>query len=241
MNEQEAMPAQSLARVQTRFLSIGAAAGIETPPIGLVPILGKPLQGWSGVLGNEGIAITKWQRRKNISVSVAASAARDLTDAALDHVLAHELGHVIHYRHARAHIASWAWTGLFAGVAGTLLWALLLSSTRALEGMATAWTIASPFIAVASVFAALGCKLWFQRREELRADRYAIVLLQSIDGVREVADYEHEHMTADPTNRADALKGRKFRPYDRLLATHPPRSLRIRRMEQQVIGIPNMP
>lgn len=185
-------------------------AGIDAPKVRVVPWLGRPLPGWSGLFGGGGLALTKFTPGRPTQIVLATGATRVLSPAALRHLVAHEMGHVVLHADRKGRIRHLLW-----------LLALLLFLTAVV--LTFRHLGVAPLLPL--IFAAVGFlafRMAFMRRAEFAADRFAILLTRDIAGAAELNTAYEEH-SPERGSWFDTLGG--------LLSTHPPRAKRLATMK----------
>lgn len=220
----EPADSQLVARATAAVGRMSARAGIATPTVDVVPLLGRPVPApQRRSVGTGGLAVTRFTPRRPIGILFARAALTDLSDAALNNLVAHELGHVIRFSTQAGRLRHYAWAIGF--LLATLPLAALVVATRsgALVG-ATA--------AVALAYLLL--QMFWQRREELAADRFAIELTADLAGTEELMRFYEENLRDEPLpkrrlRRAGALLDRRW------LATHPEPQQRLMLMRRHLV------
>lgn len=188
---------------------IARRAGTPSTPVVVRPLLGRPFPGAQHrAVGTGGLAVTRFIPGRPVTVEFAAAALTDLSDDALDSLVAHEMAHVIRYRTRSGRLRHYAWPAAFLAVSLPLVvWVAVTQSgaVLALVGMAS--------------LAYLLFRTFWQRREELAADRFAIELTQDLPAAAELMGFYEQNMDMPlPPGR---LRRRAASVTRRGLATHP--------------------
>ena len=188
---------------------IARQAGTPSAPVVVRPLLGRPFPGGQHrAVGTGGLAVTRFIPGRPVTVEFAAAALTDLSDAALDSLVAHELAHVIRYRTRSGRLRHYAWPAAF--LVASLPLVVWVAATQ--SGAALALT------GVGSL-AYLLLRTFWQRREELAADRFAIELTQDLPAAAELMGFYEQHMDMPlPAGRVRRTAATLSR---RGLATHP--------------------
>ena len=212
-----------LVRAAATVERISRRAGVVAPAVVMVALLGRPFQGpQRRSVGTGGLAVTRFTPRRPISIVFARAALTDLSRAALDNLVAHDLGHVIRYRTRTGRVRHYAWAIGFLLV--TLSMAAWMVATQS-----GAMLVATGAVALAY----LVLRTFWQRRAEVVADLFAIALTTDLAGTEELMRYYEENMLDEPLpegrlRRALALLERRW------LATHPEPQLRLQAMRHHL-------
>lgn len=222
-------------RAVTRLTRLCADTGLPVPQVRVLPLLGRPHPSWSGLLGHLGCAETRHLYRRRPRIHLSAHAVVDLSDQALDHLLAHELGHVARHRQLGPHLAHWLWLYGYLLLTAMGLAAIGWTNFYLPAGSVSSWGDVGVLLAVlVALTAYMALRTASMRAEETGADLFAVRLLDTSDGAREVAEYTDIHMPEPSVRGVRHL----LRPVTRLLASHPPRERRLAVMESH-LGMPS--
>lgn len=212
-----------LERAAAAVERISRRAGVVAPEVLVVSLLGRPFPGpQRRSLGTGGLAVTRFIPRRPISVVFARAAVTDLSRAALDSLAAHELGHVLRYRTRAGRIRHYAWAIGFLVV--TVFMAAWMAATQS-----GAMLVATAVIALAY----LVIRTFWQRREEVAADLFAVALTTDLAGAEELMRFYEENMRDEPLpegrlRRTLALLDRRW------LASHPEPQQRLQAMRHHL-------
>lgn len=177
-----------LGRAAEAVKRISRRAGVAAPSVLVVPLLGRPFPGpQRRSVGTGGLAITQFTPGRPIGIVFARSALTDLSAAALDNLIAHELAHVIRYRTRAGRVRHYAWAIGFLLV--TLSMAAWMVATRSGAMLAATAAIALAYLVI---------RMSWQRREELAADLFAIGLTTDLAGTEELMRFYEENMRDKP-------------------------------------------
>jgi len=196
-------------------------AGIPSTPVLVRPLLGRPFPGAQHrPVGTGGLAVTRFLPRRPVTIEFAAAALTGLSDAALHSLVAHELAHVIRYRTRAGRLRHYAWlVALLVILLPLVVWAVATRSGAVLG------------IAGMAALAYLLVRTYWQRREELAADRFAIALTRDLPAAAELIGlYEqnmHEPLPPGKLRHAANALSR------RVLVTHPEPQDRLEAMRVQ--------
>ena len=203
---------------------VSGTAGADVPTVVVLPLLGRPFPGpQRRSVGTGGLAITRFAPGRPISIVLARAALTNLSVAALTNLIAHELAHVIQYRTLAGKVRHYAWAIGFLMV--TLSMAAWMVATRSTPMIAATGAVALAYLAV---------RMFWQRREELAADRFAIALTADLGGAEELMRFYEENMRDRPlpegrVRRAITLLERRW------LATHPEPHDRLAAMRSHIV------
>lgn len=212
-----------LERAAAAVERISRRAGVVAPAVLVVPLLGRPFPGQQRrSVGTGGLAVTRFIPRRPISIVFARAAVTELSRRALDHLVAHEMGHVLRYRTRIGRVRHYAWSIGFLVV--TLSMAAWMVATQS-----GAMLVATAAIALAY----LVIRTFWQRREEVAADLFAVALTTDLAGTEELMRFYEENMRDEPLpegrlRRALALLDRRW------LATHPEPQQRLQAMRDHL-------
>lgn len=204
------------AAAQTLVDDLARRRNLPPPTVTVLPILGRPASGGSaGQVGTGGLGLTRLHAGGRATIVLAAAAA-DLSEAARDALLAHELAHV-ERRDARRIM---------------LMYYVCLSALIAAVVIVTAVAASSSMAVALAGF--LGLFLFtmvavMSRREETAADLYAIELTRNLDAAEELMDV---YIQA----RKDGPRRSRLRAFaeDRVWATHPEPEARLDAMRRHL-------
>lgn len=217
----DAWDPQLAVRVDELTADLARRAGMTAPSVRIVARIGprpSAARRRNGALGQLGLTMVLPRRAPVITLASSGVAAAD--DRVLEHLIAHELGHVAHLRApaGRRYMAA-----VIAGLAGVGV-ALLLWMIGVLTQLATAtnpwpWTVLVwPFVGLLSL-ALLGVR----RRQEVAADAFAIDLVPDLGAAQRLFELE------DGTGVL-----RETRAFSWVLAQHPSPRRRVQLMRQQL-------
>lgn len=197
---------------------------MEAPSVRVVPRIGsRPSQARraQGAIGQLGL--TSGLPGREPVITLTSSAMTVLTDRSLEHLVAHELGHVAQLRSpAGRRYQRSVLVGLLLVGAGMLLW--LLDAMTALSTGTHPWPWAS---LVWPIMPCLGLALLrVRRRQEIAADTFAIRLVPDLAAAARLFELEAG---------ADALRAPR-RLGAGLLAEHPAPRRALDRMRAQLAG-----
>jgi Zn-dependent protease with chaperone function len=189
---------------------VSRRAGVAAPAVLVVPLLGRPFPGQQRrSVGTGGLAVTRFTPGQPISIVFARAALTEVSRRALDHLVAHELGHVIRYRTRIGRVRHYAWSIGFLAV--TLPMAAWVVATQSGALLAATATVALGYMVLRAVW---------QRREEGEADLFAIALTVDLNGCAELMTFYEQNMRDEPL--PDGRLRRGLAIIDRRwLATHP--------------------
>jgi Zn-dependent protease with chaperone function len=213
----EADDAQAKDIVRTRLRTICAATGLQEPDVRIITRTGSKKQEINGRFK---------VRRGTPTVEVTCRAALELLTDGLTFLIGHELGH-FHGHHAWRIIHRWTSAGIalgllifLIGVAGLIVTSYFGEPTI----VPSAWTGAGMVLTLAAI--ALYCAL--SRREETRADLFAVTYQQTLIGAE-------QFFTARAADRVEKEPSTRFwRKINLLLLDHPYRSMRLASMRSQL-------
>lgn len=212
------VPADPVLAVAAQALVDDLARRRDLPAltVTVVPILGRPVPGGSaGQVGTGGLGLTRLHAGGRATIVLAAPAA-DLSEAALQALLAHELAHV-ERRDARR----------------TMLTYYVCLSVLTVAVVVMTAVAASTSIAVA-LAGVLGLLLFttvaaMSRREETAADLYAIELTRNLEAAAELMGlYIQARKAGRRRSRLRAFAE------DRVWATHPEPEARLEAMQRHL-------
>lgn len=213
-----------LRRVQAHMRRLCRRAAVPQPRIRVVRTVGRPPRRlrddlWAGDVN----ANTRPLPRLRAEVAVPARAAACLSDAALDHLLAHEIYHSARFGQRRRRLGLWvALAGFGVLLLGLLATALLLQVPPPVAsgaGIAAVATAGAAFVVIP----------WWRRGEEARADLFAVHLVPTMAGVWELDRWDTAHSPAPPRNPLSRLAAW-------VAATHPRRQERLAAMQAACPG-----
>lgn len=116
-------------RATTALAAVASLAGVTTPAVDVVTLLGAPLTNSGGPeTGDGGLAVTRFRFGHPPTVVFASAALTELSPAARRSLAAHELAHVIRRQHGSA-AARLAW------LAGYLVLMVAGDNTRRRRGL----------------------------------------------------------------------------------------------------------
>lgn len=184
-------------------------AGIPSVPVIVRPLLGRPFPGaQQRRVGTGGLAVTRFAPRRPVTIDFAAAALTDLSDSALDSLVAHELAHVIRYRTRAGRLRHHAWAGAFLAISLPLV--VWVAATQSGAVLALAGLASLTYLLV---------RTFWQRREERAADRFAILLTRDLPAAAELLGFYEQNMDVPlPSGRLRRAAAARSR---RVLATHP--------------------
>jgi len=219
---------QLLERAAAAVEQVSRRAGVAAPAVLVVPLLGRPFPGQQRrSVGTGGLAVTRFTPGQPVSIVFARAALTELSRRALDHLVAHELGHVIRYRTRIGRVRHYAWSIGFLAV--TLPMAAWVVATQSGALLAATATVALGYLVLRAVW---------QRREEGEADLFAIALTADLDGCAELMTFYEQNMRDEPL--PDGRLRRGLTIIDRRwLATHPEPHQRLQVMSDHWHGKPD--
>lgn len=194
------------------------AAGIPTPRLKIVTSL-------SAQTGGDTTAEIKFNDPENIVLKLPLTAAMETTAAALDHLIAHEVGH------AATKDSPWPSRRFLLWVAGMLSLTILLgtlvysAATKLVQQqpfVPSYWLVGGLLASLIPITGALYC--W--RMIEYQADGFAVRHLGGVKGARDLFAFVDERR---PTrNRAQQIFDQATQAWD----THPSHKKRLGAMEE---------
>jgi Zn-dependent protease with chaperone function len=207
--------------------AVAELANIAAPATDVVAILGAPTGDADRVVGDGGLAVTRFRSGHPATVVFARAALTRLSCAAVQSLAAHELAHVIR-RDRTSAAARYAWLlgYLVLVLAGGGLTVTALAAAPQLAGPAMLATMSA-------AVAFLGLRVAFDRREEIAADLFAIDLTRDLDAAAEVMRF-YEDNVARPL--PDGGLGRAWARLERRwFATHPEPQARLAAMRRHLV------
>lgn len=215
-------------RAAAAMAAAAALANVTTPGTDVVAVLGTPTGDGPPVVGDGGLAVTRFRVGRPPTVVFARAALTELSPAAVRSLAAHELAHVIRREHSSA-AAPYAWMVgyLVLMLAGVSLSVTALAAAPHLGGLALLATLAA-------AVAFLGLQVAFDRREEIAADLFAIDLTRDLDAADELMRFLESHVTRPlPHGCLGRSWGRLER---RWFATHPEPQTRLAAMRSHLVS-----
>lgn len=214
-------------RAAAAMAAVAERANVAAPATDVVAILGAPTGAPERVVGDGGLAVTRFRAGHPATVVFARAAITGLTCAAVQSLAAHERAHVIR-RDRTSAAARYAWLlgYLVLVLAGGGLTVTALVVAPQLAGPAVLATMTA-----AVVF--LGLRVAFDRREEIAADLFAVGLTRDLDAAAELMRF-YEDNVARPL--PDGGLGRAWARLERRwFATHPEPQARLAAMRHHLV------
>jgi Zn-dependent protease with chaperone function len=211
--------------------TVAQLANVDPPRTQVVALLGASRGTGEVIVGDGGLAVTRFRPGQPPTVVFAQAALTDLTPAALRSLAAHELAHVIDRARGSA-AARYVW------LLGYLL-LMLIGLVLSVAALAAAPRLAGP-AALATMLAAvafLALQVAFDRREEIAADRFSITLTRDLAAAAELMGFYEEHL-ARPAPRG-RFGGWRARFEQRWFATHPAPAVRLEAMRRHLVDQPS--
>ncbi|GAA1130320.1 M48 family metalloprotease [Nocardioides aquiterrae] len=213
-------------RAAAAMAAVAERANVAAPATDVVAILGAPTGAADHVVGDGGLAVTRFRRGQPATVVFAQVALTGLSCAAVESLAAHELAHVI--RRARTSAAArYAWVlgylVLVLAGAGLTVTAVVAAPQLAGPAMLATMTAAVAFLAL---------RVAFDRREEIAADLFAVDLTRDLDAAAELMRFYEDNVVrplpAGVLGRAWARLERRW------FATHPEPQVRLAAMRRHL-------
>jgi Zn-dependent protease with chaperone function len=214
-------------RAAAAMAAVAELANIAAPATDVVAILGAPTGDADRVVGDGGLAVTRFRAGHPATVVFARAAVTGLSCAAVQSLAAHELAHVIR-RDRTSAAAHYAWLVgyLVLVLAGGGLTVTALAAGPQLAGPAMLATMTA-------AVAFLGLRVAFDRREEIAADLFAVDLTRDLDAAAELMRF-YEDNVARPL--PDGGLGRAWARLERRwFATHPEPQARLAAMRRHLV------
>ena len=214
-------------RADAAMAAVAERANVAAPATDVVAILGVPTGDADHVVGDGGLAVTRFRAGQPATVVFAQVALTGLSCAAVESLAAHELAHVIRRDRTSAG-ARYVW------VLGYLV--LVLAGA----GLTGAAVVAAPQLAgpamlatMTAAVAFLGLRVAFDRREEIAADLFAVDLTGDLDAAAELMRFYEDNVVrplpAGGFGRAWAHLERRW------FATHPEPQVRLAAMRRHLV------
>jgi Zn-dependent protease with chaperone function len=214
-------------RAAAAMAAVAERANVAAPATDVVAILGAPTGAPERVVGDGGLAVTRFRAGHPATVVFARAAITGLSCAAVQSLAAHELAHVI--RRDRTSAA-----GRYAWLAGYLT-LVLAGGGLTVTALVVAPQLAGPAVlaTMTAAVAFLGLRVAFDRREEIAADLFAVGLTRDLDAAAELMRF-YEDNVARPL--PDGRLGRAWARLERRwFATHPEPRARLAAMRRHLI------
>lgn len=209
-------------RAAAAMAAVAELADIAAPATDVVPILGAPTGDADRVLGDGGLAVTRFRAGHPATVVFARAALTGLSCAAVQSLAAHVIRR--DRTSAAAHYA-WLLGYLVLVLAGGGLTVTALAAAPQLAGPAMLATMTA-------AVAFLGLRVSFDRREEIAADLFAVDLTRDLDAAAELMRF-YEDNVARPL--PDGGLGRGWALLERRwFATHPEPQARLAAMNRHL-------
>ena len=212
-------------RAAAAMAAVAELANIAAPVTDVVAILGAPTGDADRVVGDGGLAVTRFRAGHPATVVFARAALTGLSCAAVQSLAAH--AHVIRSDRTSA-AARYAWLlgYLVLVLAGGGLTVTALAAAPQLAGLAMLATMTA-----AAAF--LGLRVAFDRREEIAADLFAVDLTRDLAAAAELMRF-YEDNVARPL--PDGGLGRAWARLERRwFAAHPEPQARLAAMRRHLV------
>ena len=214
-------------RAAAAIAAVAELANIAAPATDVVAIIGAPTGAPERVVGDGGLAVTRFRAGRPATVVFARAAITGLSCAAVQSLAAHELGHVIR-RDRTSAAARYAW------LLGYLV-LVLAGGGLTVAALVTAPQLAGPAVlaTMSTAVAFLGLRASFVRREEIAADLFAVDLTRDLDAAAELMRFCEDNV-ARPL--PDGGLGRAWSRLERRwFATHPEPQARLVAMRRHLV------
>lgn len=207
--------------------AVAERANVAAPATDVVAILGAPSGAPERVVGDGGLAMTRFRAGHAATVVFARAAIAGLSCAAVQRLAAHDLAHVIR-RDRTSAAARYAW---LLGYLVLVSPAAVSPSPRSLSRRS--WPARRCWQRVTAAVAFLGLRVAFDRREEIVADLFAVGLTRDLDAAAELMRFYEDNVVRP---LPDGGLGRAWSRLERRwFATHPELQARLAAMRRHLV------
>lgn len=214
-------------RAAAAMAAVAQLADVAAPAADVVAFLGAPSGAPERVVGDGGLAVTRFRAGRPATVVFAQAALTGLSDSAVQSLAAHELAHVVR-RGCSSGAARYAW------LLGYLV-LVLIGAGLTVTALAAAPQLAGPAMlaTMTAAVAFLGLQVAFDRREEIAADLFAIDLTRDLDAAAELMRFYEDNVARPLPDRG---LGRAWGLLERRwFSTHPEPQARLAAMRRHMV------